>query len=92
MTSCVLSSCFEPLHIYHGFYYTPPSMMYFSHRTSQHHEGVFNLLSEFMYDGEDKVAWPEYLEDFSVFLENVNEFYAEEVSLLLSYTLRETLQ
>lgn len=52
----------------------------------------FDLLSKFIYDGEVKVASSEYLEDFYVFLENANEFYAEEVSLLLSYTLCESQQ
>ncbi len=56
MTSYVLSTCFEDFHIYHGFYYTHLSMMFFACQTSQHHEGVFDLLTEFMYDGEGEVA------------------------------------
>lgn len=52
----------------------------------------FDLLSEFTYDGEGEVAWLEYLEDFYAFLDNENEFYAEEVSLILSYVLRESPQ
>jgi len=35
----------------------------------------FDLLSEITYDGEGKVAWPKYLEDFYIFLENADEFY-----------------
>jgi len=44
MTRCVLSSCFEPFHIYHGFCHTHPSVMFFACWTSQHHEGVFRSL------------------------------------------------
>jgi len=39
-----------------------------------------DLLSKFTYDGEGKVAWLEYLEDF----------YAEEASVLIAYTLCES--
>lgn len=46
-----------------------------------------DLLSEFMYDGEGRVAWPKYLEDVYAFHEDANEFHAEEVSVLLSYTI-----
>ena len=49
-----------------------------------------DLLFKFTYDGEGKVAWLEYLEDFYAFLNDADNFYVEEVSLLLSYTLRES--
>ena len=56
MTSCVLSSCFESLHIYHGFCHTHP-LGYFSHvKPLNIMSDFFDLLSEFMYDGEGKVA------------------------------------
>jgi len=38
------------------------------------------LLVKFTYDGEGKVVWPEYLEDFYAFL--VNDFYADEANML----------
>jgi len=45
-----------------------------------------------MYDGEGVVPWPKYLEDFYAFIDNAEEFYAKEVSMLLSYTLCESPQ
>lgn len=44
MTRCALSSCFEPLHIYHGLLRSPPSMMFFTCQICYHHEGVFRSL------------------------------------------------
>jgi len=52
----------------------------------------FYLFSEFTYDGEGEVAWPEYLHNFFAFLEDADEFYEEEVNLLFSHTLHESSQ
>lgn len=52
----------------------------------------YDLLSDFTYDGEGEVAWPEYLQDFLAFLEDADEFYEEYVNLLLSHTLHESPQ
>ena len=46
-----------------------------------------DLLSNFLYDVEGEVSWPEYLEEFYAFL--ADDFYAEEASVLLAYTLWE---
>lgn len=45
MISYVLSSSFEPLHIYHGYCHTQPSTMFFACRTSQYLGGVCWSLS-----------------------------------------------
>jgi len=37
-------------------------------------EEFYDLLSEFTYDGEGEVAWPENLHDFLSFVEDVEEF------------------
>jgi len=52
----------------------------------------YDLLSEFTYDGEGKVAWPEHLHEFLAFLEDAEEFDEVEVNVLLSITLHECPQ
>lgn len=49
-----------------------------------------DLFSEFMYDDEGKVLWPVYLQYFFSMLENEDECFDEEASMLLSYTLCES--
>ena len=44
MTSCVLSSCYEPFHIDHWFLHSTPSVMFFKSWICHHHEGVFLFL------------------------------------------------
>jgi len=52
----------------------------------------FDLLSEFIYDGEGKVALPMFLQDFFAMLDKEDGCFDEEASLLLAYTLRESPQ
>jgi len=45
-----------------------------------------------MYDGEGEVVWIAYLQDFYAFIDDADDFFDEEVRLLLSHTLRESPQ
>ena len=56
MTSSVLSSSFEPLHIFHGVLHSS-SPEVFSNREDVSISGkLFNIFSTHMYDGEGEVA------------------------------------
>ena len=44
MTSCGLSSSFEPWHTFHGFLHSSPSTMFFESWRCHHHKGVFRSL------------------------------------------------
>jgi len=65
-------------------------------RCFSNHEDVsitgefFDLLSNFTYDGEGEVAWPEYLHDFISMLHEEDYFSDEQDSLMVAYTLRES--
>jgi len=50
----------------------------------------FDIFFGFTYDGEGEVAWPMFLQELFSMLEKKDEFFDEEASLLLSYTLRES--
>ena len=71
MTSCVLSSGFEP------YIYFMDSCTLLPPRCFSNHEYVtitrefFNLLSTYKYDGEGEVAWPEHLDDFHALMERL---------------------
>ena len=88
MTSCVLSSCFEPLHIYHGVLHSPPSTMFFLNQEDVTiTREFFDHLSTYTYDGEGEVAWPEFLHDFLSMLHEEDGCSDEQANLLLAYTL-----
>jgi len=46
-------------------------------------------LLEITYDGEGEVSWPEHLDDFHAFMDNVEGFNEIEVCMLLAHTLYE---
>ena len=50
----------------------------------------YDLLSELTYDDEGMLAWPEHLNDFLAFLEDVEKLDEVEVNILLSTTLCES--
>jgi len=49
----------------------------------------FDDLSKLAYDGEGEVAWPEHLDDFYAFMENVEGFNEVEAYMLFAHTLCE---
>ena len=50
----------------------------------------FDHLSTYTYDGEGKVAWPEFLHDFISMLHEEDGCFDKQASLLLAYTLCES--
>ena len=53
-------------------------------------EKIFDLLSNHTYDGEGEVSWPEHLHNFVSMIQEEDEFFDEQVGLLLTYTLHES--
>ena len=49
----------------------------------------FDDLSELAYDGEGEFPYPEHLDDFHAFMENVEGFDEVEFSMVLAHTLHE---
>lgn len=52
---------------------------------------LFDLLSTHTYDGEGEVALPEHLYNFNFMIYEEDEFSDEQASLMLAYTLHESL-
>ena len=84
MTSCALSSSFEPLYIFHGVLHSS-SPRSFSNREDVSILGkLFDLFSTHTYDGEGEVAWPERLYKFIFMMYEEDEFSEEHAGLLLA--------
>ena len=90
MTICVLSSNFEPFHIFHGVLHSSSPRCFSNHEDVSISGKIFDLLSTHMYDGDGKVAWPEHAPNFFSMIHEEDEFSNEHASLLLAYTLRES--
>lgn len=90
MKSCVLSSYFEPFHIYHGVLQTQPSMIFLHAKLVHITREFFDLLSRYTYDGEGKVAWPVFVHDFLAMLDEDDGCSNKHNSMLLAYTLHES--
>ena len=84
MRSCVLSSYFEHLHIYHGVLHSSPSMMFSHSEYVTIMREFLDLLSTYMYDGESEVAWIEFLHDFVSMLHEEDGCSDKQASLLLA--------
>lgn len=90
MTSCVLSSSFYPLHIFHGFLHSSSLEVFFESWRCLHLGEAFNILSTHTYDGEGKVSFLEHLYNFIFMIYEEDHFFDEHIGLLLAYTLRKS--
>lgn len=91
MKSYVISSSFEPLHIFHGVLHSSFPEVFFSNCEDVSILGkIFYLLSTHTYDGEGEVAKPGHLHKFLSMIHEEDEFSDKQVSLLLAYTLCES--
>ena len=86
MTSSVLSSSCETLHIFHGVFHSSSPEVFFESWRCPHLGKLFNLFSAHVYDDEGEVAYPStYITSFPWFMRKMSSLMNRPVCCLHSH-------